>query len=97
MTVTSVARDPGINRSMLFAWCRLLRAEAGSPETSSAPTFVPVTVTPDPVGFVRASPPAAGAGPGTIEISFTHVPQMHITGGVDLALATALVAALAPR
>ena len=96
MTVTSVARDPGINRSMLFAWCRLLRAEAGSPETSSAPTFVPV-VAPDPVGFVRASPPAAGTGPGTIEISFTHLPQMQITGGVDLALAIALVAALAPR
>jgi hypothetical protein len=56
--------------------------------------FVPVTVNPDPVGPANASSPA---GLGTIEISFTHAPQMRITGGVDPALATALVAALAAR
>jgi hypothetical protein len=61
-----------------------------------APTFVPVTLTPDPVGFVGSSS-AALTAPGTIEISFTHAPQMRITGGVDPALASALVAALAAR
>jgi transposase len=96
MTVTAVARDLGISRSMLFAWRKTLRAEAGFPETSRAPTFVPVTVTPDPVGCVGTSP-AAVAGPGMIEISFTHAPQMRITGGVDPALATSRVAALAAR
>ncbi|MCU0731834.1 MAG: transposase [Hyphomonas sp.] len=95
VTVTAVARELGISRSMLFAWRKTLRAEAGFPETPRAPTFVPVTVTPDPVGFVGTSPAAAGSG--TIEISFTHAPQMRITGGVDPALATALVAALAQR
>jgi len=95
-TVTAVARELGITRSMLFAWRKKFRAEAGFPETSRAPTFVPVTVRPDPVGFSGASP-AAVAGPGTIEISFTHAPQMRICGGVDPALATALVAALAAR
>jgi hypothetical protein len=34
---------------------------------------------------------------GTIEISFTEAPQMRITGSVDAALATALVAALTAR
>ena len=96
VTVTAVARELGIPRSMLFAWRKKFRAEAGFPETSRAPTFVPVTVAPDPVGFVGTSPPAV-TGPGTIEISFTHAPQMRITGGVDPALATALVAALAQR
>jgi transposase len=96
VTVTAVARELGITRSMLFAWRKKFRAEVGFPETSRAPTFVPVSVTPDPVGYVGASP-AAVTGPGTIEISFTHTPQMRITGGVDPALATALVAALARR
>ena len=96
MTVTEVARNLGISRSMLFAWRKKLRAEAGFPEMARAPSFVPVTVRPDPVGFLGASP-AAVTGPGTIEISFTHAPQMRISGGVDAALATALVAALAAR
>jgi transposase len=96
VTVTSVARDLGISRSMLFSWRKTLRAEAGFPETPRAPTFVPVTVTPDPAGCVSASPAVATA-PGTIEISFTHAPQMRITGGVDPALTSALVAALAAR
>lgn len=94
VTVTAVAHELGISRSMLFSWRKRLRAEAGFPETSRAPMFVPVTVSPDPVGCASASP---AAGLGTIEISFTHAPQMRITGGVDPALATALVAALAQR
>lgn len=96
MTVTSVARDLGISRSMLFAWRRLLRAEAGFPDVRRPATFVAVNVRPDPVGFAHAS--AAGVtGAGAIEISFTNGPQMRITGSVDPALATALVAALGPR
>jgi transposase len=96
ITVTEVARNLGISRSMLFAWRKKLRAEAGFPEVARAPSFVPVTLRPDPVGFSSASP-AAVTGPGTIEISFTDAPQMRISGGVDAALATALVAALAAR
>ena len=96
MTVTEVARNLGIRSSMLYTWRKTLRAEVGFPETSRVPTFVPVSVTPDPVAPASASP-AAVTGPGTIEISFTHAPQMRITGGVDPALATALVAALAAR
>ena len=96
MTVTEVARNLGIRSSMLYTWRKKLRAEAGFPDARYSPTFVPVTVTPDPVGFVGASP-AAVTGPGMIEISFTDAPQMRITGGVDPALARALVAALAAR
>jgi len=96
VTVTAVARELDITRSMLFAWRKKFRAEAGFPDPQRAPTFVPVTVTPEPVGFVDTSP-AAVAAHGTIEISFTHAPQMRICGGVDPALATALVAALSRR
>jgi len=96
MTVTEVARNLGIRSSMLYTWRKKLRAEAGFPEVPRTPTFVPVTVRPDPVGFVGASP-AAMTGAGTIEISFTDAPQMRITGGVDPALASALVAALVAR
>ncbi len=96
VTVTAVARQLGISRSMLFGWRKTLRAEAGFPKTSRAPAFVPVTVRPDPVGFASASP-AALTAQGTIEISFTEAPQMRITGSVDPALATALVTALAGR
>lgn len=96
MTVTEVARNLGIRTSMLYTWRKTLRAEAGFPETPRVPTFVPVTVTPDPVGFASASP-AAVTGQGTIEISFAHAPQMRITGSVDPTLATALVAALVTR
>lgn len=53
-----------------------------------------MTVNPDPVVPASASP-ASATGQGTIEISFTQAPQMRITGGVDPALASALVAALA--
>jgi transposase len=95
-TVTEVARNFGISRSMLFAWRKKLRAEAGFPDVRRAPTFVPVTVTPDPVGFLGTSS-AALMGPGTIEISFTDAPQMRITGSVDPVLATALVATLVAR
>ncbi len=96
MTVTEVARNLGIRSSMLYTWRKKLRAEAGFPEVPRTPIFVPVTVRPDPVGFAGASP-AAVTGPGTIEISFTDAPQMRITGGVDPALASALVAALVAR
>ncbi len=70
MTVTEVARNLGIRSSMLFAWRKKLHAETGFPDVRRAPTFVPVTVTPDAVGFASASP-AAVMGAGTIEISFT--------------------------
>lgn len=42
ITVTEVARNLGISRSMLFAWRKKLRAEAGFPEVTRAPSYVPV-------------------------------------------------------
>lgn len=96
VTVTEVARNLGIRTSMLYTWRKTLRAEAGFPEASRVPTFVPVTVNPDPVLPASASPTAV-TPLGTIEISFTHAPQMRISGSVDPALATAVVAALSGR
>jgi len=95
MTVTEVARNLGIRSSMLYTWRKKLRAEAGFPDVRRPPAFVPVTLRPEPAGFVGDA--SAMTGAGTIEISFTDAPQMRITGGVDPALASALVAALAAR
>lgn len=39
MTVTAVARELGVSRSILFARRRKLRGEAGFPETQRAPAF----------------------------------------------------------
>lgn len=95
MTVTEVARNLGIRSSMLYTWRKKLRAEAGFPDVRRPPAFVPVTLRPEPAGFVGDA--SAVTVPGTIEIAFTDAPQMRITGGVDPALASALVAALAAR
>jgi hypothetical protein len=95
MTVTEVARNLGIRSSMLYTWRKKLRAEAGFPDVRRPPAFVPVTLRPEPAGFVGDA--SAMTGAGTIEISFTDAPQMRITGGVDPALVSALVAALAAR
>lgn len=95
MTVTEVARNLGIRSSMLYTWRKKLRAEAGFPDVRRPPAFVPVTLRPELAGFVGDA--SAMTGAGTIEISFTDAPQMRITGGIDPALASALVAALATR
>ncbi|MGA1344226.1 MAG: IS66-like element accessory protein TnpA [Hyphomonas sp.] len=95
MTVPEVARNFGINSSLLYHWRKKLRAEAGFPDMPNRQAFVPVTVGPEPAGFFGAA--SVMAGTGTIEISFTDAPQMRITGGVDPALARSLVATLAAR
>lgn len=95
MTVPEVARNVGINSSLLYTWRKKLRAEAGFPDIPNRPAFVPVTVRPEPVGYFGAT--STMTGMGVIEISFTEAPQMRITGGVDPALATALAVTLSAR
>jgi transposase len=80
-SVSSIAREAGIHPSPLYGWRRQLRAQ---PPLG----FAPVRITPEAV-------PASLAGPGTIEIELATGARMRITGAVDPATLTAVVAALA--
>jgi transposase len=80
-SVSAVAREAGIQPGQLSGWRRQLRGSA-------------------PAGFasVRIAPEASPAGQadrGTIEIEFATGARMRISGAVDAAMLTAVVAALA--
>ena len=55
--VKDVARRLGIHESLLYRWRRLMRAAA---PTGNLPTFVPVTITPEPD---RAEPSTLPSAP----------------------------------
>jgi transposase len=80
-SVSVVARQAGMHPSQLYGWRRQLCARA-------------------PAGFasVRIAPEASPAGQadrGMIEIEFATGARMRISGAVDAAMLTAVVAALA--
>jgi len=80
-SVSAVAREAGIHPSQLFGWRRRMRA--------AAPTgFAPVQIS--------GEAPSTGRllGPGTIEIEFAAGARMRISGAVDPATLTAVLAAL---
>jgi len=79
-SVSAIAREAGIHPSQLFGWRRQMRATA-------------------PTGFaavqIAGEAPSTGvAGPGTIEVEFAAGARMRISGAVDPATLTVLVAAL---
>jgi len=79
-SVSAVARAAGIRPGQLYGWRRQLGVRPG-------------------IGFaaVRIAPEAASAGivgRGTIEIEFATGARMRITGSVDTAALTAVVAVL---
>jgi transposase len=83
---SAVAREAGIHVSQLFRWRQELCQRDGAP----AATFAAVTVSPEPV-----SAPALPAPSGVIEIEFASRARLRITGSVDAATLSAVVAALA--
>ena len=78
-SVSSIARVAGIHPSQLYGWRRQLRVQ---PQIG----FAPVQIASGPA-------PADPAG-GAIEIEFATGARMRITGAVDTATLTAVVAAL---
>jgi transposase len=80
-SVSSIAREAGINPGQLYGWRRQMRVrqEVG---------FVPVQI-------AAESGPASLSGHGAIDIEFASGARVRITGVVDPALVTATVAALA--
>jgi transposase len=92
--VKDVARRLGIHESLLYRWRRLMRA---APPTGGLPTFVPVTVTPEPD---RAEPPSlpsvpSGAAGAVLEVMLSDGARVRLEGAVDPALAAAVLGALA--
>jgi transposase len=97
--VTDMARRLGIHESLLYRWRRLMRA--ASP-TGNLPTFVPVTMTPEPgtaepptlPSAPPPSGPAAVAG-AVLEVMLPDGARVRLEGAVDPALAAAVLGALA--
>ena len=80
-SVSAVAREAGIHPSQLFGWRRQMRAPAPTGFT--------------PVQIAGEAPSTGGlVGLGTIEIEFAAGARMRISGAVDPATLTAVVAAL---
>ena len=79
---SEVARAAGIHTSQLYRWRRDLCGRGGSGSTFSAVTIAPATV------------PAVSAA-GMMEIEFASGARLRITGAVEPAAVSAVVAALA--
>lgn len=79
-SVSTIAREAGLHPSQLYGWRRQLR---GQPRIG----FAPVEIASGPV-------PAGLYGAGAIEIELAAGARMRITGAVDTATLTAVVAAL---
>ena len=98
--VKDVARRFGIYESLLYRWRRLMRTAA---PTGGLPSFVPVTITPEPdrvepsaLPSVTSSPvtPTAVAG-AVLEVMLPDGARVRLEGAVDPALAAAVLTALA--
>jgi transposase len=96
--VKDVARRLGIHESLLYRWRRLMRAAA---PTGNLPTFVPVTITPEPdraepptsLSAPPPFPPAAVAG-AVLEVMLPDGARVRLEGAVDPALAAAVLGAM---
>jgi transposase len=97
--VKDVARRLGIHESLLYRWRRLMGA--GAP-TGTLPTFVPVTIMPEPDRAASALPsamsppatPTAGTG-AVLEVMLPDGARVRLEGAVDPTLAAAVLGALA--
>jgi transposase len=91
VNISDVARRWGVNRGLLSVW----RRQAGLMSWDAAPTFVPITVSMDsPVeGPIPATTDGDVSVAGRIEVEIDAA-RMVVTGSVDPALASAVVAAL---
>ena len=98
--VKDVARRLGIHESLLYRWRRLMRA--ASP-TGGLPSFVPVTIAPEPDRAEPSALPSAMSPPATptagtgavLEVMLPDGARVRLEGAVDPTLAAAVLGALA--
>ncbi|RAI33230.1 IS66-like element accessory protein TnpA [Rhodoplanes serenus] len=95
---SDVARAAGIHASQLFRWRQQL-CEPGPDRSAAAaaPAFAAVAVAAEPAGTAAAQLPAppAPAWDGVVEMEFAGGTRIRISGAVDPAMASAVIAALA--
>jgi transposase len=88
-SASAVAREAGIHASQLYRWrqelCGAARAEQG---------FAAVTIAPEP--SLAAMPTSTPSG-GLIEIELASGARLRISGAVDAATVSAVIAALTGR
>jgi transposase len=98
--VKDVARRFGIYESLLYRWRRLMRTAA---PTGGLPSFVPVTITPEPD---RAEPPSLPSAPSpsptpaavagaVLEVMLPDGARVRLEGAVEPTLAAAVLRVLA--
>ena len=88
--VAATARRYGVSRSLLLRWRRSFHPEPK--DAAHQAGFVPAMMVAE---SGATSGPVGSAGGGAIEIEFAAEARMRITGAVDAATLTAVVAALA--
>ena len=79
------ARRTGVDQSLLYRWRRQFFGQR-----ARLPAFTPVAVMPDEVPSATPAVP-----PDMLEVEFANGARLRITGTVDAALVTAMLAALA--
>jgi transposase len=88
-SASAVAREAGIHASQLYRWrgelCGRVRVEPG---------FTAVTIAPD---LGAAASPAIASSGGLIEIELASGARLRISGAVDVATISAVIAALTGR
>ncbi len=89
---TAVARRLGVDVSLLYRWRRQFFGQQ-----PRLPAFLPVTVAPDEPPQADPSPSEPEPPLGRMEVEFAAGTRLHITGSVDPAMITAVVAALSGR
>jgi transposase len=95
-SVTAVARRHDVHPNLLHGWRRQARTGALDARSSRSgcgdpAAFAAVTLAAEPA----LAAPAAAAAPGVIEIEFASGARLRITGAVEAATASAVVAAVA--
>jgi transposase len=86
-SASEVARAAGIHTSQVFRWRRQLARR-----NAVAPGFAAVTIAPSNEALPA---PVAPSPPGVIEIEFASGRRLRITGVVDPAMVSSVIAALA--
>ena len=92
---SEIARDAGVDASLLYRWRRQLAGE------SEAPAFVPMQVTPhpgnvEPMSAPVCEPPAASV-PASITIAIGAQVRVTVEGAPDAATLTRVIGALTGR
>ena len=93
---SEIARDAGVDVSLLYRWRRQLAGE------SATPTFVPLQVTPEPESIepMMIAPirePPAPSAPASIVIAIGTQVRVTVEGAPDASTLTRVIGALTAR